>query len=727
MSFPAVYFSTVPPDDSIAVLVCAYSPILVLLSYLVASAAAYTALDMAERVSAARVRARSLWCWIGAFCMGGGIWSMHFVGMLAFEVPVPMQYDIKTTLLSLLIAVLASRLAMGIVSLPAFSQREYLLSGLVIGLGIASMHYSGMAALRSVAVQYYDVSRVVISVAIAVAASWVALLLAVLLRDRSGPVHRWLKVAASLTMGLAIVSMHFTGMAALDLVVPANSALSLPSNDQNLQLGLSIAVITLLIIGAAIGAVYADQRLESKDDALREVNAMVRQLEQSHSTLEEFAHSDALTGLYNRRALTRLFAEMTANPAQNSSRMAVLLLDLDHFKQINDTLGHAAGDELLKIIADRIQQSSRENDIVARFGGDEFCMLASLHQHEEARLVAQRLMYRMREPILLAGRTLNLGASVGISVYPEDGADIDELLRNADLALYQSKGSGRNRVFFFNAELKARVELELRLEADLRHAIAEGQFLLHYQPVVQLCGDCAEKLSAVVCWPHPQRGLLLSEEFMFVAQARNLVDGIDVFMIEQVCDDLLRLRKQGFSQVHIEIPCPARYLFDEAFPDELLRTLRKRGLDPDSLELAVTENTLAANMEKVEGVLARLSRYGFRLTLDGYGAGPTSLTQLLQLPFDAIKIDRSLIAHIPAGIRERTIVAAVIAVARNFKLKVLAEGVDTQAQRLFLMEHGCDHIQGESVARFAPLDALLPMLTPCANSTTRRQLYSVPT
>jgi len=722
MYFTSIHFTTALPADGAILLSCSYSKILVLLSFLVASAAAFTALDMAERVSTAqRLRGRALWRWIGAFCMGGGIWSMHFVGMLAFEVPVAVRYDFSVTLLSLCIAVLASRLAMAIISLPTLSRRQYLLSGLLIGFGIAAMHYSGMAALRSVAQQYYDPWRVALSVAIAIAASWIALLLAVYFRGRNARADRLLKYAAALTMGGAIVAMHFTGMAALNLVVPADTVLVLHPASQNLQLGLFIGLVALLIIAAGIGAAYADKHIEQKDDALREANARVHELAQSHSALREFAHSDVLTGLNNRRALSHLFAHRAAGCA----RLAVLLLDLDRFKQINDTLGHGAGDELLKIVAERIRQSSRENDVVARLGGDEFCMLAALHQHEEARLVAQRLLYRMREPIVLAGRTLHVGASIGISLYPEDGADIDTLLRHADLALYQSKGSGRDRACFFNAELKARVELEQQLEAELRAALDQAQLTLRYQPVLQLCGDCAEKLAVVVCWLHPERGLLWPEQFLFAAHSRGLMDDIDGFVIERVCQDLLRLRRDGFSQVHIEMSCPAHSLFDDAFPEELSRTLRRRGLDPETLELTIPESALADN-EMIAGVLARLSRSGFHLTLDGYGAGPTSLTQLLQLPFDAVKIDRALIAGLPGGARERTIVAAVIAMARNFKLRVLADGVNTQAQRLFLMEHGCDHIQGECVAGFAPLDQLLPRLTPCAASTTRRRLHSVP-
>jgi len=691
---------------------------LVALSYLVASAAAYTALDMADRVaSVQRSRARSVWCWIGAFCMGGGIWSMHFVGMLAFEVPVIVRYDLMTTLMSLMIAVLVSRLAMGIISLPVLSRREYLQSGLLIGLGIAAMHYSGMAALRSVASQYYDPWWVLVSVVIAAAASWVALLLSVYFRGRNARAHKPLKLAASLTMGGAIVSMHFTGMAALQLVVPLDTPLPLHPVAENLQLGVFIGLITLLIIAAGVGAAYAGKQFDNQGNALRKASALVRELEQSHSTLRQFASSDVLTGLYNRRALGELFESMIGRQAQ---RMAVLLLDLDHFKQVNDTLGHGAGDELLRIIADRIAQSSRDNDIVARFGGDEFCMLASLHQHEEARLVAQRLMYRMREPVLLDGRTLHMGASIGISIYPDDGLTLEELIRNADLALYQSKGSGRNRACFFNAELKTRIESELQMESELRAALAERKLLVQYQPVLQLCGDCVEKLVAQVCWPHPQSGLLTSERFLFIAEARGLIDEIEELLFERICDDLLCLRQQGYPQVRIVMQCAARNLFDEAFPERLLRVLRERDLQPDQLELAIAENALTANIEKVMDVLLRLARTGFRLTLDGYGAGSTSLTQLLQLPFDAIKIDRSLIANIPGASRDRTIVTAVIAVARNFKLRVMADGVDTQEQRLFLAEQGCDQIQGDCAAKAAPLEELLPGLTPCSGTNLRR-------
>lgn len=450
MEWLGLQFVAELPESGQVILDCSHNPLLVMVAYLVACAAGFATLDMAERVvNAEDPGSRRIWRWIGATCLAGGIWAMHFIGMLAFQTPIDIQYDLGITLFSLLIALLASWLAMQTLSEAQPSALHCLKTAFVIGLGIAGMHYVGMAAMKSSATAYYQPGLFALSVAIAIGASFAALCVARYLSEGSGVAHQLLKYGAALILGAGIISMHFTGMAALDLVLPEGGLTASGGDNGHLQLGLTVALIILLILGSAISAALADKKLQNKEEDLRRVNALLSQLDQARMSLQQAANYDALTNLINRRGFNQIFAEKLCQKATEGGMLAVMFLDIDHFKRINDSLGHDAGDELLKVIAQHIKGSVRSHeDVVARFGGDEFCILINLRDREEARNMAQRIMLKMKEPIELAGRRMVMTTSIGISLFPEDGSTCEELLKHADLALYQSKGAGRNGLHF---------------------------------------------------------------------------------------------------------------------------------------------------------------------------------------------------------------------------------------------------------------------------------------
>ncbi|WP_238633891.1 diguanylate cyclase domain-containing protein, partial [Corynebacterium pseudodiphtheriticum] len=383
--------------------------------------------------------------------------------MLAFQAPIAIHYELILTFVSLVIALIASLFAMQTLSHPHLRFHQYLLASAWMGLGIALMHYVGMSAIRPQAVMYFESGLLITSVAIAIGASLAALLLSSYLRTGTGVFHQLLNYAASLVLGAGILSMHFTGMAAMQMVVPTGADLSLALDHNPIQLGLSVAVITLLVIGSSISAALADKKLQQKERDLRRVNALLSELDQARASLQQVAHFDALTSLLNRRGFNQIFAEKVAEKTANKGMMAMIFLDIDHFKRINDSLGHDAGDQLLRVLAGHIKSSVRSHeDVVARFGGDEFCILISIHHRDEARHMAQRIMQRMKDPIELAGRRMVMTTSIGISVFPDDGLTCEELLKTADLALYQSKDNGRNNLSFFSSNLKTRAFLELQ-------------------------------------------------------------------------------------------------------------------------------------------------------------------------------------------------------------------------------------------------------------------------
>ncbi|KPN92388.1 putative bifunctional diguanylate cyclase/phosphodiesterase [Pseudomonas nunensis] len=713
MEWLGLQFLTELPEGGQVVLNCTHNPFLVLLAYVVACAAGFATLDMTERVGhVEKAGTQRLWRWVGAGCLAGGIWAMHFISMLAFQAPVEIHYQLPVTLLSLVFALTASFLAMHTLSHPHVTFWQYLRAAVWIGLGIATMHYVGMAAMHSIATAYYNPTLFALSIVIAIGASLAALLISSHLRNGTGLFHQMRKLTASLVLGAGIVSMHFTGMAALTLVLPIGSLPILPSENNHLQLGLTVAVMTLLIIGSCISAALADKKLQNKEHDLRRVNTLLSQLDQARMSLQQVAHYDALTNLINRRGFNQIFAEKLIEKTNEGGMLAVMFLDIDHFKRINDSLGHDAGDELLKVLAAHIKGAVRSHDdVVARFGGDEFCILIGLHDREEARHMAQRIMFKMKEPIELSGRRMVMTTSIGISLFPEDGKTCEELLKNADLALYQSKGSGRNSLHFFSANLRTRATMELQLEEELRHALREDTGLkLYYQPIYELKSGQVTKLEALVRWQHPVHGLLTPDRFIAIAEANGLIAELDNWVLCKACEDLGELSRNGCEALKIAVNCSPLNLAREELADEIEEVLRVTGVAPERLELEVTENALMGNIANTLVLLRQIRALGVSLSIDDFGTGYSSLAYLKRLPLNTLKIDRSFIQDIPKATADMEIVQAIIVMAHTLHLQVVTEGVETLEQYEFLERHGCDFVQGYLLSRPVPLEELRPVL-----------------
>ena len=701
------------PANGQIILECQYNPYLVVLAFLVAGAGSFATLSMAERLNhVEQPVAQRQWRLLGACCLAGGVWALHFISMLAFQAPIELHYDFALTGLSLIVMLFAGWLAMNTLGRNDLRVRHFLQAATCIGLGIAAMHYIGMSAMRSNAEQFYRPDMFAASIAVAIITSLLALLLARYFRYGSGTLHLLLKYAASLLMAGGMFATHFTGMAGMTLIIPNDAVVVLPGTDNNLQLGLTIAFITLLVSASSISAALSDQKLQSKEHDLRRVNVLLSQLDQARVSLQQAAHYDALTNLINRRGFNQVFAERLVEQSSNEGMLAVMFLDIDHFKRINDSLGHDAGDELLKVIAGYIKAATRSQDVVARFGGDEFCILTALSSREEARHLAQRIMQKMKEPIDLAGRRMVMTTSIGISVFPDDGRSCDELLKNADLALYQSKGCGRNSLNFFNSSLKTRATLELQLEEELRIALLEERGLrIHYQPIFDLHTGQVAKLEALVRWQHPQHGLLSPERFIGIAEANGLIADLDLWVLRHACEDLAQLNRHGYGRLKVTVNCSALTLGRETLVKEVEDALQRAGLSAGQLELEVTENALMGNIHSTIALLKGIRALGVSLSIDDFGTGYSSLAYLKRLPLDTLKIDRSFVQDVPHCRQDMEIVQAIIVMAHTLHLQVITEGVETMEQYQFLAQQGCDFVQGYLLSRPVPLGELRAILS----------------
>lgn len=689
-----------------------HNPYLVFLAYVVACASCLAALHMVERAAnAEKTKAKTVWRWLGASCLAGGIWAMHFISMLAFDSPIEVHYDLGITIGSLLIILIGAVIATQVLNHYAVSRFHLLLAALIFGLAICAMHYVGMSAMHSNSQQHYSRLMFSLSLVLAVGASYGGLLLAISLRSTNGLRHQFFKYAISIGGGAAILSVHFVGMWALHTTSPLGDA-QIHIENNHWQLALMVALITLLLIGSSISAALVDKKLQTKEHDLMRVNALLSQLDQARVSLQQVAHFDPLTNLINRRGFNQLFAEKLIERENSNNMLAVMFLDIDHFKRINDSLGHDAGDELLKVIANQIKSATRSHeDVVARFGGDEFCILISMNSRDEARHMAQRIMLKMKEPIELAGRRMVMTTSIGISVFPDDGRTSDELLKHADLALYQSKGNGRNSLNFFSSNLKARASLELQIEEELRNALRENTgLLLHYQPIVDLKTGRVSKLEALVRWNHPEHGLLSPERFISIAEANGLIAELDNWVLRQACHDLAELSRQGWASIGVAVNCSALNLVRVELADEIESALRSSGIAAHRLELEVTENALMGNISNTSQLLLQIRALGVSLSIDDFGTGYSSLAYLKRLPLNTLKIDRSFIQDIPKSSQDMEIVQAIIVMAHTLHLQVVTEGVETLAQFEFLNKYGCDFIQGYLLSRPVPLEALNTLL-----------------
>lgn len=702
------------PEQGQLLLDCRHDPWLVALSYVIASVGSLSTLTIARHLDQVQRRSmRLVWGLLGGLCLAGAIWSMHFIGMLAFQAPVAISYDLAITILSLLVALGAALLALYYMTMPRPGLSRQLLAAVIIGLGISAMHYSGMAAIRSAAQAYYHGGLFTLSIVIAISASFAALLLNRYVRHGSQKRQRWMMVSAALVMGAAIASMHYTGMAALNLLVPEGTPLQLRSADNSVQLVLIVASITLLILSLSLAAAWIGRKLDDKERDLQRVNTLLVQLDQAKASLEQVAHFDPLTELLNRRGFNRVFAATLEEHAVTGRTLAVMFLDVDHFKRINDSLGHDAGDELLRVVAQRIRGALRERDIIARFGGDEFCVVASLDSSADPRALAARMLEQMKEPISLAGRRIVMTSSVGISLFPQDGSSAEELLKHADLALYQSKGSGRNVVHFFNPHLKQKASYELQLEEDLRQTLLQDNgLLLYYQPIIDLRSGALSKLEALVRWHHPQHGLLTPERFIAIAEANGFIDQLDNWVLRRACLDLNALEQMGYPGLKIAVNCSALNLANDQLPGRIEQLLDATRCPAHCLELEVTESALLSNINRAIGILESIRALGLSLSIDDFGTGYSSLAYLRRLPLDTLKVDRSFIQDVANSSQDREIVHAIIAMAHALHLKVVAEGVETAEQLAFLQERDCDQVQGYLFSKPVPLEEILARFPP---------------
>lgn len=788
-----------------------YDNFLVILSFLIAVTASYSALDLAGRVSMSKGRHRLLWLIFGALSMGLGIWSMHFVGMLALTLPIKVYYDSKLVILSVLLAIFVSWIALLTVTNDKLGLKQLITGGVLMAAGISGMHYTGMAAM--IIEITYNPSIVILSVLIAGTASFAALWLLFYFRKDASKMAIFYKLGSSVIMGAAIAGMHYTGMVAAHFHRREGSS-GVEMQIETETLAYIITISTFCLLGITLIGVFINKRFTQKDSVIQENESWYRSLyknneygiisintegrimnmnpailkiggftaetymhehmsrlgliiaeEKREKTKEWFyqsfeqlpnsfettivqpggvrvelsvinvpveiegalvgnhlivkditdemvikerirhqAYHDELTGLPNRRKFNEVLGEAITRGEQDGSCFAVMVLDIDRFKMINDSLGHTYGDLFLQGVSNRIVTVVEEyKAVVARMGGDEFTILCDTDATgETVAALAKQIIEGLQVPFHLKESEFYISASIGSALFPMHGKDAEELLKKADAAMYEVKRHGKNGHQFYSSELNDQLMVNIQLESDLRKAVERNELVVYYQPQFHAETNQMIGVEALVRWNHPKRGMLSPGLFIPIAEETGMIYEIGTWVLREACQQMKRWHEEGGPLIPVSVNLSSQQFHQPNLVGYIVSILEDTKLAPKYLELEITESMMMDPSVSIN-ILQDLNNIGIRISLDDFGTGYSSLSYLKKFPIHKLKIDRSFITDISMNTSDKAIVATIISMAQHLKLDVIAEGIETKDQLDILTKNDCMEIQGYYFSR--PLSA----------------------
>jgi diguanylate cyclase (GGDEF)-like protein len=787
---------------------------LVVLAGVVCFLASLSAISLFNRARATGGAARLAWVAGAGVATGFGIWSTHFIAMLAYDPGTLIAYDVSLTAMSLAAAVAITASGLAVATYGAAWWRAAL-GGAIVGGGVASMHYLGMFAVQIPGHIAWAHELVAVSIVLGIVLGAAGLSLAV----RGDDVRTMLGAAATVT--LAIVAHHFTAMGAVEIIPDPARAIAAFSLSPT-ALAIAIAGAAMSVLGVSIVGALSDRHLAARTDQFtRTKQKLIRDSEaalsaqnakldaalnnMSHGLLmfdkqsrlvlcndryiemygvsrdvvkhgcdlrallahraeggtfvgdvdlhiaewqramaegrsknyvielpdertisitnrpmpnggwvathedvterrraamqiEHLAHHDVLSGLPNRIAFNQRLQATLENAAATGSGFAVLCLDLDRFKEVNDVFGHAAGDALLREVAGRLKGVTQDA-FLARLGGDEFTVILTADDHQTAAgALAENLQAALAAEIHVGDHCVRSGMTIGIALYPSDGRDANTLLGNADAALYRGKSEGRGSIRYFEAEMDTRLRERRVLQQELRLAIERHELRVYYQPQARLDGDIIG-FEALVRWQHPRRGMVQPGLFIPVAEESGLIIQIGEWVLRQACREAASWANPLQIAVNLS---PVQFQHGD-LPKVVHEILLETGLSPERLELEITEGVLVGDFSRAVSILRRLKALGVHIAMDDFGTGYSSLSYLQAFPFDKIKIDQTFVAKLQVSPQSEAIVRAVIGLGHGLNLPVVAEGVETKDQNAFLAREACDQVQGFLIGRPAPI------------------------
>jgi diguanylate cyclase (GGDEF)-like protein len=478
----------------------------------------------------------------------------------------------------------------------------------------------------------------------------------------------------------------------------------------------------VLTLYATETGIFDQEEVDSLMDLASDIGRAMAYIDKSEQ-LNFLAYHDILTGLCNRTMLHEHLTQEVAHAQRLGTQAAVVFIDLDNFKLVNDSLGHSAGDRLLKITADRLLSCLRDVDTVARQGGDEFVVLLPDQANPDMVSSAlERILEAVAKPVSIDGKQINVTCSMGVSIYPRDGMDADTLLKNADAAMYRAKEIGRNNFQFYASEMNARVNDRLALQSSLRRALDREEFFLHYQPQIDIGSGQVIAAEALVRWAHPELGLVPPGRFIPLAEESGLIGPLGEWVLQAACSQIKGWRATGVQLARVAVNLSARQFRGAGLDRQVERVLSATGIEPQALELELTESMLMQHGEEVIAVLQNLREMGVKLAIDDFGTGYSSLSYLRRFPVNRLKIDRSFVRDIASNADDAAITNGIISLAHSIHLRVVAEGVETAEQLEVLREAGCDEAQGYYLGRPMPAPEMITALGHTEVESSRMKL-----
>lgn len=638
-----------------------YNYYIVGLSIAIAILASYSALNITSKISDANGKSKFFWLFGGAMVMGSGIWSMHFVGMLAMHMNMNVRYDVFLTIMSMLVSVVSSFIAFYITMPRNINWFKIAIGGFIMGSGIVIMHYTGMEAMVIHAEISYDPGIWVLSAIIALVASYAALLL--FLRFRNHTKSSFLKWGSAVVMGFAVCGMHYTGMKAARFEAHAGMLTQQPQSvDFLLLYGVTVAIFAILLI--SWGAMFFDRHV-----------------------LERLAYQDTITGLPNRNEMNRFFETNS-----ETEQITILFLDLDQFKAINDTLGHNVGDMLVQEVGKRLRQFIGNGQQVFRIGGDEFLIILKQNDPVYAQHLADDILQQIKNVYYIDGNELYVTASIGISIGSVHSSDRTTLLKNADTAMYKAKGLGKNQQCLYDEEMGLQEVRKMELEKDLQRALELKEFFIVYQPKWNVQSDRLVGFEALLRWKHPRLGVISPLEFIPIAEETGLIIPMTRWTLEEACKQCRIWQERGIVQP-VSVNLSVRLFHGDNLLELIQNVLDKANLEPRLLELEIAESMVLHDVNDIIRQLGNIRSLGVKVSMDDFGTGYSSIGLLDRIPIDALKLDRQFTNDLDTP-SKRAIVNAIVLMAENLNLDVIAEGVENKEHIDFLTGLGCHVMQG---------------------------------
>jgi diguanylate cyclase (GGDEF)-like protein len=650
---------------------------LVCLAAVVCIAGSTVTVRLLERAMRTEGLQRSGWLFQAASAGGSSVWCTHFVAILAYQPGTPVTFDPILTVASLAIAILGLVLAFAIAAATRGALTA-VASGTLAGLTISLMHYVGMAAYHVSGIVASNGAYVAASVVLSVVLS-VTALTAIMQTERAhaAPI-------AMFAFVLAILSQHFTGMAAISVIPLASAATNAAVFE---AMAVATAGVALFIVGTGVASQMIDSRARSENNR----------------RLHHMALNDPLTGLPNRTSFSERLDRELARAEKEGHELAVIGIDLNRFKEINDFRGHSAGDQALKIIASRLTECVEGGEFVARIGGDEFAALKDFRDEDVLLDFLGKLEVALFEPLEIDDFRASAGASIGVAVYPHDGITAETLIGNSDLAMYRAKSELNTAVCFYESRLDEIARERQALARELRRALELQQFDLHFQVQISVTHATICGYEVLLRWYHPERGLIPPLDFIPIAEESGAILDIGEWVLREACR-----RAAGWQIPHrIAVNLSPVQFGQPELPRLVHEILMETGLPAARLELEITESTIIADKPRALHILRQIKALGVTVALDDFGTGYSSLDTLRSFPFDKIKLDRLFMNEVETNPQTRAIVRAVLALGKSLDVPILAEGVETDNQLELLRREGCDEAQGFLLGRPGPHEEIL--------------------